>query len=444
MWSAVFDALLFAGRGGDGVRAETLDEALERTYRENPRLVAGRAQLRAVDETVPQALSGYRPTITVDNEVLSRDVETDRTEYDGSTASTALNLRQSIYSGGGTTANVAAAEETVRAQRAILVSLEQDVLLDVVDAYTSTWRDRSVLELAQTNRGRIARQLEATRDRFRVGDVARTDVAQAEARLARAESDIEQARADLSASEAFYRDVVGEKPGVLDEPKVLEALPSTVDAAHELARSNPLVLASEYLVRNSRYRIDAAGANLLPSLDLTGQLAYADDPSAGVSWQKRAAVGLQLSVPLYQGGRVYSEVRQSRQTLKQRQSELETSVRSVQRFVSAAWDRLAAARAAIVAIESQVRANRIALNGVQEEASVGQRTVLDVLDAEQELFQSQTDLVRAVSIEVIASYELKSSVGQLTVAGLALNVVPFDPRSYYDQQRNRLFGTDIN
>ncbi|MEZ5826088.1 MAG: TolC family outer membrane protein [Geminicoccaceae bacterium] len=440
--SVVLTGVLFAGQVSDGARAESLEEAFQWTYEKNPRLLAGRAQLRAVDESVPQALSGFRPTVSFDNSFTGTNVETDRTESDGPSAGTALNLRQSLYSGGGTVASVAAAEESVKAQRANLLALEQGVFFDVVTAYTSTWRDRAVLELALSNRARIERQLQATRDRFRVGDVARTDVAQAEARLARSESDIEQARAELSASVAFYRDVVGAEPGELEDPAAVDGLPETLDAAQELARRNPLVVASEHIVRNSRHRMDVAAANLWPSLDLTGQLAYTDEPAAGVSWQKKAQIGLQLSVPLYQGGRVYSEVRQSRQTLTQRQKEYEASLRSVQRSVTTAWERLLAARAAIVAIESQVRASRIALNGVQEEAFVGQRTVLDVLDAEQELFQAQTDFVRASSIAVIASYELKSAIGELTVSGLELPVVPYDSSSYYDQQRTRLFGID--
>ncbi|MCB1971410.1 MAG: TolC family outer membrane protein [Geminicoccaceae bacterium] len=444
---ALFVSFSVPGPVGRVARAETLYEALERAYRDNPRLTAGRAQLRAVDEDVSQALSGFRPTITIDGSAVTNSTETklkhrDSVTTDGPTADTGLTLRQSLYSGGGTVASVAAAEESVKAQRFALLSTEQDVFYDVVDAYTSTWRDRSVLDLALSNEDRIRRQLQATRDRYRVGDVARTDVAQAEARLARARSDIEQAKANLAGSVAAYRDVTGIAPDQLEDPKPLENLPESIEAAHELAMQNPLVQSRQHLVENSLHTIDVARSNLLPTVDLLGDVSYTDRPAAGTDWRKNAQIGVVVSVPLYQGGRVYSEVRQTKQVLKQRRSELENSQRSIQRQVSTAWEVLQAARVAIVAIESQVKANRVALAGVQEEATVGQRTVLDVLDAEQELFQSQTDLVQARAAEVLAAYQLKSAVGQLTVASLDLDVPAYDPKIYYDRQRSKLFGVD--
>ena len=208
----------------------------------------------------------------------------------------------------------------------------------------------------------------------------------------------------------------------------------------DTAGSNPDIMTAKHLLETNRHQVDVAYADLLPDLNLTGDVSYIDEPSSGVDWQRRAQVGLELSIPLYQGGRVYSEVRERRQTLRQSQNDLEVSMRSVQRQVTTAWEQLQAARAAIEALMAQVRANQVALDGVQEEALVGQRTVLDVLDAEQELFQAQTDLVRAQRAETLASYQLKFAVGELTVVGLALDVEPYDAESYYNQHRSRLFG----
>ena len=430
-----------ASRDGFG---ETLDGAMIVAYQTNPRLVAGRAELEATAELVPQALAGFRPTVTVDGTSEGVTGQSSLGDIDRLTSGAALNLRQSLYSGGGTVAGVASAEEIVSAQRAVLMSTEQQVLLDVVSAYSATWRDRSVLELAVANEARIARQLQATRDRFNVGEVARTDLAQAEARLAGARSDIEQARADLAASVAAFRDLVGHEPGDLESPMPIETLPESREAAFAIAESNPTVLAAAHLVQSGRHQIDVAYADLLPSLDLTGELSYLDEPSSGLDWQRRGRLGVQLSIPLYQGGRVYSQVRERRQTLRRRQSELEGSVRGVQRNVATSWELLQAARSAIEALRSQVNANQIALNGVQQEALVGQRTVLDVLDAEQELFQAQVDLVRARQIETFASYQLKSAVGELTVVRLGLDVEPYDAEAYFEQQRNRLFGIAID
>jgi TolC family type I secretion outer membrane protein len=353
-----------------------------------------------------------------------------------------LSVRQSLYAGGGIQADVRRAENTVRAERAFLLATEQQVLFDVVDAYTATWRDRAVLELAITSEERIRRQLQATRDRFEVGEVARTDVAQAEARLARAQADVESARADLAASTAFYRDVIGYEPGILADPEAFPDLPATQAEAQALAAANPSITSATFNLQAARESVDVAFADLLPSLDLTGNYRYQQQESRAIDRRDEARVGLELSVPLFQGGADRSRVRQTRELVDARRSELEDTLRGVQRSVSTSWERIIAAVAAIEALEEEVRANGIALDGVQEEALVGQRTVLDVLDAEQELFNSQTNLVRARREWIVATYQLKSAVGELTVAGLDLPVQPFDDTTNYFVQRERLFGLD--
>ena len=423
--------------------ATSLRDALVATYLSNPQLEAGRSELRQVDELVPQALSGYRPSVFLNGQLAGERAKVRQGEdFDQNrfTRAANLTLRQNLYAGGGTQAEVSRAENQVRAQRARLYALEQQVMLDSVDAYTAAYRDQSVLDLALNNEERLQRQLEATRDRFEVGEVARTDVAQAEARLSRARADVEQAKADLASSRAFYERVVGEAPSKLEEPKILRDLPQTQDDTRALAAQNPDIIAATFDLYAARDNVDVQFSNLLPSLDLEGQLEWAEDPTANIERSRGASVGLNLSIPLYQGGGEYSRVRQSRQQVRQNRDQLETAHRSVQELVTSSWERLLAATSAIDAFEAEVRANQVALEGVQQEALVGARTVLDVLDAEQELFTSQVNLVRARREEILASYQLKLAVGQLTVEGLHLPIQPFDAEAYYDRNRSRLFG----
>ncbi len=424
-------------------RATSLRDALVTTYLTSPRLEAGRSQLRVIDEQVPQALAGYRPSLAITSDATAVQSTVRQGEVfsqNRSSHSVGMTLQQNLYAGGGTQAAVSQAEHQVQAQRSKLAGLEQQVLFDGVDAFTAAYRDEKVLELALNNEERLTRQLEATRDRFNVGEVARTDVAQAEARLSRAKADVEQAKADLSASRALYERVIGEPPVKLEEPKVLADLPKTQDDARAMADGNPDIVAATFDLYAARDGVDVAFANLLPSLDLQGSVDYTDQPTASLEWSRSAAVGLNLTIPLYQGGSEYSLVRQNKQRVRQARDQLEDTHRSVQQVVASSWERLLAATAAINAFEAEIRANEIALEGVQQEALVGARTVLDVLDAEQALFESQVSLVRANREEVLASYQLKLAVGQLTVDGLTLPTKPFNDVAYYQANRTRLFG----
>lgn len=423
----------------------TLEEALVDAYETNPDLAAGQNRLRASDEQVPQAISAGRPTLFLDGDVTKTDSENDLRASNNESAGVSLSLNQSIYAGGGIEADIRRADNFVRAERARLITLEQNVLLDSVDAYTSVWQDREVLALAENNERRLARQLEATQDFFNVGETTRTDVKQAEARLEGAKADVQQAVANLAASEAFYRSVIGEEAAdMLGRPEQTDGLPVTLDEALQIADTNPNIVAANYDVRAARESVDVVFADLLPSLDLNGSVGYTESPSETLDWQRDASIGLNLSVPLYQGGAAYSRVRQSQQTLRAQQDDERSAIREVQRVVLSSWRRLLAADAAIVALMAQVDANEIALDGVQQQQREGLRTVLDVLDAEQELFESQVDLVRAHRSAVLASYEVRSSVGALTVVDLGLNTSVFDPQAYYNRQRTRLFGVSVD
>lgn len=422
--------------------ADTLNEALVAAYLGNPDLDAERARLRATDELVPQALSGWRPQVFVDSNYQVLRGQNSQGDLDANTTANALTLRQNLYAGGGTKAQTSRAENLVKAGRANLVATEQSVLLSAVNAYASAWRDLAVLDLALSNERVLRRQLQQTRDQFAVGEVARTDVAQAEAGVSRAQSDVEQAKANLAASNASYKQVTGREPRQLADPSKLTQLPATLAEAQAIAESNPNIVAATHQLFAARDDVDVAFANLLPSLDVVGDVGYQDEPRNGVNYQRSASIGVALSVPLYQGGAEYSRVRQNRETAQQQRSTLESTNRAVQANATTTWEQLQAASAAVQSFRDEVSANQVAFEGVNQEQLVGLRTVIDVLDAQQDLFTSQVNLVRARAIEVVASYQLRAATGQLTVGDLALPVEPYQPEAYYTRNRSRLFGLD--
>ncbi|WGF90766.1 TolC family outer membrane protein [Marinivivus vitaminiproducens] len=431
--------------------SQSLQDALVQSYLTNPQLDAARAELRAVDELAPQALSGWRPSASANAgfERSELDAESANASSSGgrfqngsvNTRSYSLDLEQPLYQGGRTVANTRRAEALIRSQRANLRLTEQDVLLDAVTAYADVLADRATVELAENNRERLDRQLQATRDRFQVGEVTRTDVSQAEAALSNAVAEVVNAQGLTQTSEATYLQVIGRPAGSLANPGPLRSLPATEDEAQAMAEGfNPSIIAAEYALEASNYDVDVALAALKPTLSLSGQLAYSDEPSLTIDRQRSASVGVNLTVPLYQGGAEYSEVREAKQTVGQRQNDLDDAIRASRGEVTSAWEAVQTATALIQSRREAVRANEVALEGVRQEALVGARTVLDVLDAEQELFSSQVDLVDATRDQVIATYRLKAAIGQLNVTDLALNVEPYDSEIYYQRNRNRWFG----
>ncbi|HSR55656.1 MAG TPA: TolC family outer membrane protein, partial [Alphaproteobacteria bacterium] len=429
---------------GASAQAESLREALAKAYGTNPELQSERASLRATDEGVPQALSNWRPTVTVtgDTGYLKEDETAGTTTTHPATAD--LTVSQPIYRGGRTVNETKQAEAEVQAGRARLTSAEQRVLLTAVRAYMNVLRDEAVLDLNRSNEQRVARQLQATQDRFRVGEITRTDVAQAEARLSRAKADRIQAEGVLVNSREAYRRVIGDAPGTLSKPTLKLALPANVEDARVLARdANPDVLNAGYREEAADYNVQRIRGELLPSVSLRGTLGTEHETVREDSRRNTAELIAELTVPLYQKGSVYSRVREARQLLAQRRQELEDARRAAVEAVASAWNALQTARAAVSSFQSEVRANEIALDGVQREALVGSRTVLDVLDAEQELLDAKVNLVRSERDELVAQFELKSAVGSLTAKELDLPVQLYDAERNYNRVRNRWFGSDI-
>jgi TolC family type I secretion outer membrane protein len=415
--------------------AQTLRDALANAYNTNPDLGAARAQLRSADELVAQALSGFRPQLgaSASYDIVDLDSSQGSATLDSSTVG--VTLSQPLYRGGGLDANLRASENTVRANRANLITTEQQILYDAVQAYAGVWRDRSVLELAINNEKRLQRQLQATRDRFNVGEVARTDVAQAEARLSAAEASRVEAEGLLANSIATFRRVIAQEPQNVEQPAKPADLPANEAQAQELAAANPNIATAQYTLAAAKDDVDVAFSRLLPQVDLRASASYANEPSSNLDWQRDGSIGVQVTVPLYQGGAEYSQVRQNKQIARQRDEQLVSTQRGVAETVTTAWETLQTSTSNIQSRQAQVRANRIALEGVEQEAQVGSRTVLDVLDAEQELFGSQVELVRAQANEA-----LLASVGQLTADRLELPVEQYDAEAYYKENRSRLFG----
>lgn len=451
MWGSAL-AVLWAGVLAAPVTAETLEEALAAAYANNPALEAAQAGLRATDENVAQAKGGWRPTIEASGSI-GRTQSQQTTSFGGvptvrDDAFTAKNgsvsLVQPVFRGFKTVNSVNAAGAEVYAGREQLRSTEQQVLLEAVTAYMDVKRDEAVLELNRNNVQVLQRQLEASQDRFRVGEITRTDVAQSEARLSRANSDRIRAEAALIASRAAYHRVVGAAPGTLEQPTKLPPLPASEEEAMAIAMSeSPILRTAQFLARAAEYKVKVATGDLLPRVDLRAEYSRGWDTSTFISDSEQKQIMAQLTVPLYQAGVADSVVRQSRQIRRQRTLEVMDAERLVQQTVRNAWESLREAQSRIRADEEQVKANAIALEGVRQEADVGARTTLDVLDAEQEYLDSQVALVTSQRDEVVAAYNLLAAIGRLTARDLGLPVDYYDPEEHYERVENKFFGWTI-
>ncbi|WP_339715854.1 TolC family outer membrane protein [uncultured Sneathiella sp.] len=429
------------------VNAETLQDALASTYQNNPSLLAQRANVRGVDENVPQALSGWRPEVYAIGEVAAQHSDVNPsiagTRRGSNPREASLVVSQPLYTGGQTVASTKSAEAQVKAARADLLSTEQTIFQFAVEAYMNVLRDEALVELNRNNSVVLRRQLDASNDRFEVGEITRTDVAQSQARLADSISNVIQAEGNLRSTRANFERIVGRPPLDLETPMVPDSFPESEEAALATALANhPDIETAKFNEESSRYTIRATSGQLLPSIDLEGSLSTGRDVVRSGTQSDTARIGAVLTVPLYQSGSVYSQVRQARQINSQRMQEIEETVRATREAVIQAWELLETSRSRIGAQEEAVRANTIALDGVEQEAQVGSRTTLDVLNAEQELLQSKVDLVTAQRDQYVALYAVLAAIGKLNARDLNLNVDYYDPTVHYDRVRDKWFGTD--
>lgn len=430
------------------VSAESLRDALASAYRLNPRLDAERARLRATDEEVARANSGFRPTLSGSADINYEKRETKPSSTgDGELYPKGYDVtaRQNIFNGFSTLHGLREAEAGVRAGRENLRTVEQEVLLQAVTAYMDVVRDQAIVRLRENNVNVLSRELKATKDRFSVGEVTRTDVAQAEARRAGAVSQLDLARANLKASRATYERVVGHPPTSLqDQRPHVKLLPKSVNEAIDIsARESPTVVAALYREQAARHSVDKVWGELLPKVDVDARYSHRYDASRTTDENEVTTVTGRLTVPLYQGGEVHARVRQSKHTHVSRIQEIEQARTEVRERVVQAWSQLTAARAAVESDQVQVNATRTALAGVREEEKVGQRTLLDVLNAEQEALNAEVQLATTQRNLVVASYGVVSAIGRLSVANLGTVAEVYDPEVHYHDVRRKWWGVSI-
>ncbi|WP_408086825.1 TolC family outer membrane protein [Rhodoplanes sp. SY1] len=429
--------------------ADTLQTALVRAYQTNPVLNAERARQRGTDEDVSIALSGYRPQI---NAALSpslialRDLlpggNTERATLRGYTAQ--LTITQVLFNGFRTGNQVRQAESQVLSGREALRGVEQSVLLDAVTAYMNVVANQSLVEAQRTNVTFLRETLGTTRKRLDAGDVTPTDVAQAEARLARGNADLNAAEVALAIAQATYEQVIGAPPGRLAAAEPIDRLlPRGRDEAVSLARrDNPAVKGAQFDIDVSQYAIKIAEGALYPTLTAQAGLQRDrnTDTTLGSKGTDQAFLTGSLQVPIYDGGQAAAQVRQSKEVLTQARIVLDRVRTQTNTATVAAWVTNEGAKIALSAAEAEVRAGTIALQGVQREAQAGQRTTLEVLNSQQDLTQARSRLILAQRDRVVASYTLLSTIGRLDHKTLALATPSYEPQVHYQQVRDAWHG----
>jgi outer membrane protein len=436
--------------------AEKIEAALARAYQNNPQLNAQRAALRQTDEGVPQALAGYRPNVSATASAGKERIDA-RTSIPGLTPgggslpvsikdtfdtwSVGVTASQNLYNA-QTPNRTRAAEAQVFAGREVLRTVEQSVLLSASTAYMDVLRDSANLDLQRNNVGVLRETLRVTRDRFSEGAVTETDVEQAEAQLAGGEASLHSAESTLLTTKADYRRIIGNEPQDLSPVTPVDRFsPRTLGAAiSQGLAQNPSVTAAMYDVDVAQLQVRIAQAGLFPTLVLQGIAQKQQFTGNGTLDLFIGSVQAKLTVPIYQGGGEYAAIRQSKEAVGQQRLTLDQVRDQVRATVVQYWGQREAAKAQTAAVERQVRYAESALNHVREEALVGQRTTLDVLNAIQTLLNARVNLVIAQHDRVVASFNVLSAVGGLSAAGLGLPVQIYDPGVHYHQVRDSWFG----
>ena len=437
-------SLLFLCAAFERASADTIESALAKAYMNNPDFNAQRAALRATDEGVQRARAGLLPSVSASSS-LGRESRSLSSSYMLSPRTLGLSATQSIYNGARVSNQIDLSEKTVLAAREQLRSVEQKVLFGSSSGYMAVVRDTAVLKVRQANINVLKEQLRQTEDRFNVGEVTRTDVAQVSAQLAAAEAERSAAQASLASSVASYQQIIGSMPDALaDAVPLVNMVPTSLDQALLIGQADhPDIRAARFSVDIAAAGVKIAQGELLPSLSLKGTLTRAQDYQNPGDEYNDASIVASLTIPLYEGGEVHARVRQLKETLGQRRLEADSALRAVIAEISSAWSQYITSQARIKAAETQIEAATVALNGTREEAKVGQRTTLDVLIADQTLLGAQVNLVTAQTDRVVASYRVLSSVGKLSANSLGLKVKGYDAKVHYDKVKGRLYGSDI-
>ncbi len=418
------------------VAAHSLTDALIAAYQNSPVLEVNRAGLRAQDESVPLARSALRPNVSLDaNGTLA--VNSGQPGEITDTWQAGLNASLVLYDSGQTPAAVNSAKAGIMAARAGLKAVEQGVLLSAAVAYLDVRRDMQFVDLSENNVRVLREQVQAVNDRFAVGEVTRTDVSQAEARLAFAQAGLAGSQGGLAISSQNYLAAVGSPPNDLSVPPPIPDLPDVLASAISIAMGeHPSIIGARFAQDSATFDVERSKGRSGPMVSMNGQLGVQTGDITNHDLVLGANVGLNATIPLYQGGTLESLERQAGAILDQRKFELQSAARGVQQQVAIAWANLGVARASIVASQQQIEAATIAHDGVRVEATFGTRTTLDVLNAEQELLTARSNLVSAQRDEYVAAYNLLAAMGLLTVSHLQLGIPSYDPDVNYNRVQN--------
>ena len=439
-------ALMLGFVGATPVLAETIEASLVRAYQNNPQLNAQRASVRVTDENVPQALSGYRPRVSVTasggyqySDAISSGTNVHGTQIPRAVGAT---ISQTVFNGQQTANRTRVAEGQVSSAREGLRVLEQSVLLAAATIYMDYLRDAAIVEVQRSNTRVLEQTLKQTRDRFNVGEVTRTDVAQSEAQLAAGRTQQLTAESNLTTTRSNFRRIIGIEPNALQAGSPVDRfLPANLPGAIDLGLTeNPNVTAAMFGIDVSYLNVKVNEGALFPTVTLQANVQQAYEQTFAISRQFSASGVAQISVPIYQGGAEYSLIRQSKETLAQQRLVLEQTRDQTRASVVQAWGQLQAGKAQVSSAQAQVQASEIALNGVREEARAGQRTTLDVLNAQQALVNARNSLVIAQHDRVVASYAVLNAVGRLSPTVLKLGTTVYDPSVHYHQVRDSWVG----
>ena len=455
-WRALRAPLLatvgLAAIGAGAGRAETISGALIKAYLTNPDINSQRATVRQTDEGVPQANAGYLPKVSVFGDVsvahqTGNQIIPGSAPFNYSTGAFprgyGVQANQTVFDGYQTINRIRSAESQVMGAREQLRNTEQNTLLSGVTAYMDVLQDTAILDLDRNNVEVLQEQLRETRDRFTVGEVTRTDVAQAEASLASAQATALSAEATLEAVVARYRQVIGDQPTSLAPVKpIVRPLPKTLPDAVTISQvEHPAITALLDGVDAAQLQIKIAEGALYPQVSLTASASNNYDVSTTPGLRAfTAQIMGQVTIPIYQGGAEYATIRQSKEGLSVQELRADSARDQIRQNVVAAWGLNQASVGVVRAARAAVSANEVALTGVREEAKVGQRTTLDVLNAQQALLQARTTLVQAEHDQVVNSYSLLSAVGRLNIPTLGLAVAEYDPRVHFDQVKSKWIG----
>ena len=448
-WLCCLSCLSLAVAGSSACHSESLPETLRDTYFFSPQLEAARATLRANDEEVARANSGYRPNIAFSADVGRVD-NFSRPDI-GTTGTTtsrgfSLQLTQNIFRGFQTLNAVNVAEATVRAERETLRQTEQQVLLEAVTAFADVQRDAAILKIREANLRFYKTQLEANRQNLAVKEVTRTDVAQSEARVAQGRADLEAARTNLDSSSADFERVVGHRPQLpLRGSSLGPALPKSLDQAVAAAlQDNPQVVGALYREQAANFLVDQTRGELLPDAQIEANYGQRFDTDRRIEASDTASVIGRLTVPIYPaGGEVYARIRRTKHEHVSRLQQIDQTRNMIKAQVIQFWSQIRGLRTEISAIEVQIKANIVALDGVRSEQKVGQRTIVEVLDAQRELNNSQVQLEMSRRNLIVANFSIVSALGRLSVADLGLSSSVYDETAHYAEVRELPWGEDI-